>query len=172
MGSSRLAVGCHALLQGIVPIQGSNLHLLSLLHWQASSVPRAPPGKCTLYIVVYICPSQSIILSHSPSVLGIHKWKSLSHVLLFSSQWTIQSIEFFRPEYWSGKPFPSPGELPNPGTKPMSPALQADSLPVKPQGKPEITGVGSLSLLQQIFPTQESNWGLLHCRRILYQLSY
>ena len=33
-------------------------------------------------------------------------------------------------------------------------------------------GVGSLSLLQGIFPTQESNWGLLHCRRILYQLSY
>ena len=34
------------------------------------------------------------------------------------------------------------------------------------------TGVGILSLLQQIFPTQESNWGLLHCRQILYQLSY
>ena len=34
------------------------------------------------------------------------------------------------------------------------------------------TGVGSLSLLQRIFPTQESNWGLLHCKRILYQLSY
>ena len=34
------------------------------------------------------------------------------------------------------------------------------------------TGVGSLSLLQGIFPTQESNWGILHCRRILYQLSY
>ena len=34
------------------------------------------------------------------------------------------------------------------------------------------TGVSSLSLLQQIFPTQESNWGLLHCRQILYQLSY
>ena len=34
------------------------------------------------------------------------------------------------------------------------------------------TGVGSLSLLQGIFPTQESNWGLLHCRQILYQLSY
>ena len=48
----------------------------------------------------------------------------------------------------------------------------ADSLPAEPQGKPKNTGVGSLSLLQQIFPTQESNWGLLHCRRILYQLSY
>ena len=46
------------------------------------------------------------------------------------------------------------------------------SLPAEPQGKPKNTGVGSLSLLQQIFLTQESNWGLLHCRWILYQLSY
>ena len=50
--------------------------------------------------------------------------------------------------------------------------MQANSLPAEPQGKPKNTGVGSLSLLQQIFPTQESNRGLLHCRRILYQLSY
>ena len=49
---------------------------------------------------------------------------------------------------------------------------QVDSLPAEPQGKPRNTGVGSLSLLQQVFPTQESNWGLLHCRRILYHLSY
>ena len=46
------------------------------------------------------------------------------------------------------------------------------SLPAEPQGTPKNTGVGSLSLLQQIFLTQESNWCLLHCRRILYQLSY
>ena len=57
-------------------------------------------------------------------------------------------------------------------SQPRSPALQADSLPVDPQGKPKNTGVGSLSLLQQIFLTQESNPGLLHCRWILYQLSY
>ena len=50
--------------------------------------------------------------------------------------------------------------------------MQADSLPAKPPGKPENMGVGSLSLLQWIFPTQESNWGLQHCRQILYQLSY
>ena len=60
----------------------------------------------------------------------------------------------------------------HPGIEPRSPTLQADSLPAEPQGKPKNAGVGSLSLLQQIFPTQESNWGLLHCRRILYQLSY
>ena len=53
-----------------------------------------------------------------------------------------------------------------------SPTLQADSLPAEPPGKPKNTGVGSLSLLRCIFLTQESNQGLLHCRRILYQLSY
>ena len=63
-------------------------------------------------------------------------------------------------------------DLPNPGIKPRSPALQEDSLPAEPQGKPKNTGLGSLSLLQQIFLTQELNWGLLHCRQILYQLSY
>ena len=61
----------------------------------------------------------------------------------------------------------SPGDLPNPGIKPTSPALQANSLPAEPQGKPKHTGVGSLSLFQQIFSTQKLNWGLLHCRQIL-----
>ena len=50
--------------------------------------------------------------------------------------------------------------------------MQVDSLPSEPPGKPTNTEVGSLSLLQGIFLTQELNWGLLHCRRILYQLSY
>ena len=45
-------------------------------------------------------------------------------------------------------------------------------LRAEPPGKPKNIGVGSLSLLQQIFPTQELNWGLWHCRWILYQLSY
>ena len=45
-------------------------------------------------------------------------------------------------------------------------------LPAEPQGKPKNAGVGSLSLLQWIFLTQKLNWGLLHCRWILYQLSY
>ena len=52
----------------------------------------------------------------------------LSHVQLFVTPWTIQSMEFSRPEYWSGYPFPSPGDLPNPGTEPRSPSLQGDSL--------------------------------------------
>ena len=68
--------------------------------------------------------------------------------------------------------FPSPGDLPNPGIQPRSPALQADSLPAEPQEKPKNTGVDSLSLLQWIFPTQESNRSLLNFRQILHQLSY
>ena len=64
------------------------------------------------------------------------------------------------------------GNLPHPGIKLRSPALQVNSLLSEPPGKPKNTGVGSLSLLQGIFPTQESTRGLLHCRWILYQLSY
>ena len=63
------------------------------------------------------------------------------------------------------------GNLPDPGIKPKSPALPVDSLLAEPQGKPKNTTLGSLSLLQRIFLTQESNRGLLHCRRILYQLT-
>ena len=160
-------------------------------------------------------------------------------------------MEFSRQEYWSGLPFLSPGDLPNPGFEPRSPTLQADTLPLvqlfgtlwtaahqaplsmgfsrqeywselpcpppgdlshpgikplslhcrqilyhlshqwkwklitrvwlfatvlqlySPWNSPgQNTGVGSLSLLQGIFLTPESNWGLPHCRQILYQLSY
>ena len=54
----------------------------------------------------------------------------------------------------------------------MSPALQVDSLPAEPQEKPKNCGVDSLFLLQGFFLTQESNQGLLHCKRVFYQLSY
>ena len=45
-------------------------------------------------------------------------------------------MEFSRPEYWSGEPFPSPGDLLDPRIEPRAPALQADSLPAEPPGKP------------------------------------
>ena len=79
---------------------------------------------------------------------------------------------YSRQECWSGLPCPPPGDFPDPGVEPRSPALQADSLPAEPPGKPKNIGVGSLYLVQGIFPTQKSNWGLWHCRQILYQLSY
>ena len=71
------------------------------------------------------------------------KVKSLSRVQLFVTPWTVAyqaplSMEFSRQEYWSGLPFPSPGDLPNPGIEPGSPALQADALPSKPPGKPTL----------------------------------
>ena len=68
--------------------------------------------------------------------------------------------------------FLSPGDLPNPGNESMSPVLQEDALQAEPPGKPKNTGVCSLSLLQWIFLTQDLKWSLLHCRWILYQLSY
>ena len=93
--------------------------------------------------------------------------KSESHSVVSDSL----QPEFSKPAYGSGQPFPSAGDLPNPGIEPWSPALQVDSLPAEPQGKPKNTGVGCHSLLQGIFPTQGLNPGLLHFRWILYQLS-
>ena len=81
-------------------------------------------------------------------------------------------MAFCRQDYWSGLPSLSPRDLPHPGIKPRSPALQVDSLLSEAPGKLKNTGEGNLSLLQGIFPTQESNWSLLNCRQILYQLSY
>ena len=81
-------------------------------------------------------------------------------------------MESSRQEYWSGLPCPPSGDLLNPWIEPRSPTLQLDSLPSEPPGKPIKNGVGSLSHLQGIFLPQESNQGLLHCRLLLYQLSY
>jgi len=94
--------------------------------------------------------------------------ESLSHVQLFchTMDCIVHGILQARMlEYWVAFPFSRGSSQPRP------PTLQVDSLPAEPSGKPKKTGVGSLSLLQWIFLTQESNQGLLHCRRILYQLS-
>ena len=69
------------------------------------------------------------------------KVKSLSRVQLFVTPWTVAhqaspSMEVSRHEYWSGLPFPSPEDLPDPGIEPRSPALQADALPSEPPGNP------------------------------------
>ena len=61
------------------------------------------------------------------------KMKSLSRVQLFATPWTVAykaspSMGFSRQEYWSGLPFPSPGDLPNPGIEPGFPALEADAI--------------------------------------------
>ena len=69
--------------------------------------------------------------------------KLLSCVQLFVTPWTVAyqvppSMGFSRQEYWSVLPFPSPGDLPNPGIEPGSPAFQADALPSELPGKPYI----------------------------------
>ena len=63
--------------------------------------------------------------------------KSLSRVRLFATPWTVAyqaslSMGFSSQEYWSGLPFPSPGDLPDPRIEPRSPTLQADTLPSEP----------------------------------------
>ena len=70
----------------------------------------------------------------------MYKVKSLSRVRLFATPWTVAhqapaSMGFSRQEYWSGLSFPSPGDLPNPGIQPTSPALQAVALTSEPPGK-------------------------------------
>ena len=71
------------------------------------------------------------------------KVKLLSRVRLFATPWTVAyqappSMGFSRQEYWTGVPFPSPGDLPDPGTEPGSPAFQAEALTSEPPGKPII----------------------------------
>ena len=106
--------------------------------------------------------------------------------------WTVDrqaplSMGFSRQEYWSALPFPPPGDLPDPGIEPKSPAapaLAGGFFTTKPPGKAvhglhgpwnspgQKTVVGSHSLLQGTFPTQGLNPGLLHCSQILYQPSH
>ena len=78
--------------------------------------------------------------------------KSLSRIRLFATPWTIahqapRSMGFSRQEYWSGLPFPSPGDLPDLGIEPRSPALEADALTSEPQGISKY----SPSIVQAIF---------------------
>ena len=83
--------------------------------------------------------------------------KLLSRVRLFATPWTVAyqdslSMGFSRQEYWSGLPFPSPGDLPDPGIEPRSPALQADALTSEPPGK----------LIQWRFLTNAGEDGYVH----------
>ena len=80
------------------------------------------------------------------------KVKSLSHVRLSAAPWTVAlqappSMGFSRHEYWSGLPFPSPGDLPDPGIEPRSPTLQADALTSEPPGKPHVVACIKISFL-------------------------
>ena len=140
-----------SLLQGIFPTQGSNPGLLHcrrilyqlshkgsprILEWvpypfsRGSSCPRNHWGLLNCMQILY-----------QLSYQGVSEWvKSLSRVQLFATPWSVAhqappSMGFSRQEYWSGLPFPSPGDLPNPGIEPRSPILQADALTSEPPGK-------------------------------------
>ena len=97
------------------------------------------------------------------------KVKSLSHVQLFATPWTVAykappSLGFSRQEYWSGLPFPSPGDLPNPGIEPGSPTLRADTLPSEPPGKlnpkeQHSPGINMLLLSRSVFARGGKEYG-------------
>ena len=112
-------VACHDFLQGIFLTQGSNLHLMCLLHWQA--------GFCFLFFF--------FTTSATRAGICIDIYESKSHSVISDS-------------------------------------LRPQGLYSSWNSLGQNTGVGSLSLLQGIFPTQRLNPGLLHCRWILYQLSH
>ena len=82
--------------------------------------------------------------------------KLLSRVRLFATPWTAAyqappSVGFSRQECWSGLPFPSPGNLPDPGIEPGSPSLQVDALPSEPLGKPQVV----VKYFEQILQTSD-----------------
>ena len=84
--------------------------------------------------------------------------KSLSHIRLFATPWTVAyqaspSMGFSRQEYWSGLPFPSPGDLPDPGIEPGSPALEAGALTSEPPETTQFCKAIQFSSVAQSCPT-------------------
>ena len=91
-------------------------------------------------VVMYGCESWTVKKAERQRIdaFELWCWRRLLRV-----PWTVAhqapvSMGFSRQEYWSGLPFPSPGDLPNPGIKPRSPALQAEALSSEPLGKPKV----------------------------------
>ena len=106
------------------------------LEWVAISFSRGSSQPRDRTQVSCIVSKTLYHLSHH----GSPKVKSLSRVRLFATPWTVAhqappSMGFSRREYWSGVPFPSLGDLPDPGIEPRSPALQAEALTSEPPGK-------------------------------------
>ena len=83
------------------------------------------------------------LISDSSAVCMLSCFNWVQH---FVTTWTVACqaplfMGFSRQEYWSGLPFPPPGDFPNPGIKPESPPLQADSLPAEPPGEPKFSEI-------------------------------
>ena len=121
---------------------------------ECSWVLRVSPSSMAKFTVEYLllpgshmCQDSALIIyeeNHSERRMSGKPWKwkwKWSHVRLFVTPWTVASqappsLGFSRQECWSGLPFPSPGDLSNPGIEPASPTLQADALPSEPPGRP------------------------------------
>ena len=106
----------------------SIINLWEILHKIVHYIPLPASGNYTLFFLI------------SWALLKV-KVESLSHVWPFGTTWAVAyqappSMGFSRQEYWNGLPVLSPGDLPNPGIKPGSPTLKADTLPSEPPGKP------------------------------------
>ena len=117
-------VGCHSLLQCMKVNRESEVAQSCLT--LSDPLDCSPPGSSI----------HGIFQARVPKV----KVKSLSRVRLFATPWTVAyqappSRGFSRQEYWSGLPFPSSGDLPDPGIEPRSPTLGADALTSEPPGK-------------------------------------
>ena len=170
-GSDGEEPACNAGDLGLIPVSGRSPGEGNSYALQYSGLENST--DCIVHGVAKSCTTEQL----SPS---LSLFKVIMHAVCAKSFQSCPTLcnpmdytvhEILQAKILSGWPFPSPGDLPNPGIEPRSPSLQAD-LPSEPQEKPKNTRVGSLSLLQQIFPTQEWNQGLLHCRWILYQMSY
>ena len=175
----KTGLGCHFLPQGIFPPQGSNL---GLLHWKVDKPPWKP-----LFMFTHLLKegfSSSSVVKNPPAIqemwetqfdlwvgkIGGRNGNPLQYSCLIDrgeSESRSVVSDSLQPHGLY-----SPWNSPVPGIKLRFPTLQADSLPAEPPGKAKDTGVGSLSLFQWIFLTQEFNWGLLCCRQILCQLEY
>ena len=117
-------------MQGLSPQKGCQM---SKLKYRTQYLGHTCSKKSCSVHLKFKFKGAACILS-SNSVLKFWYLKTLQcHVQLFRTSWTVayqapRPMGFSRQEYWSGLPFPSPGDLPYPGIKPWSPALQADSV--------------------------------------------
>ena len=153
-------VECHCLLQVLQSMESQRVGYdwEAELNWNtnnarekiASRIPEEKPGED----------------SRGSYVMISDTWhETLSSAWLFATPWTVAceaplSMKFFSQEYWNGLPFPSPGDLPNPGMKPGFPALQADSSPSEPPGRPV-----KLSILILIFSSSGLSQAIVLSRR-------
>ena len=143
----RSLVGCSPWGHEVRRDWGTSLSLFTFMYWRRKWQPTPVflPGEFqgwrSLVAAVYEVAQSwtrlkllsSSRIQYKQEYIGSHSESESHSVRLFATPWTIQSVEFSRPEHWSGQPFPSPGDLPNTGIEPRSPTLQVNSLPAEPQ---------------------------------------